>query len=372
MRIGVPKEIKDNEFRVGLIPSSAAELVQHGHYVLVECGAGIGAGIADVAYREAGAMLCDGPDLIFETAELIVKVKEPQPQERSKLRPGQVLLTFFHLAPDARQTRDLMQSGAHCIAYETVTLASGGLPLLTPMSEVAGRLAPQVGAHCLEKPAGGRGILLAGVPGVPAAEVVILGAGVVGTHAAAIALGMGANVIVVDRSPDALRKIDLRFGSAARTIFSSRPAIAELMKRADLLIGGVLVPGAKAPKIISREMLGVMKPGSVIVDVAIDQGGCCETSNPTKHSDPTYVVDGIVHYCVTNMPGAVPRTSTFALNNATLPFVLAIADKGWREALRSDAHLRAGLNISDGTITYAPVGKAHGLPVTPVEEVLGL
>ncbi|MGO9941856.1 MAG: alanine dehydrogenase [Rhodoblastus sp.] len=372
MRIGVPKEIKDNEYRVGLIPSSVTELVQHGHEVIVEAGAGNGAGIDDVAYRDAGAELCEGPDLIFETAELIVKVKEPQPLERTKLRRDQTLFGYFHLAPDAQQTRDLMQSGANCIAYETVTSLTGGLPLLTPMSEVAGRLAPQVGAHWLEKPAGGRGVLLAGVPGVPAAEVVILGGGVVGTHAATIALGMGANVIVVDRSPDALRKIDLRFGNAVRTIFSTRAAIAELVKRADLLIGAVLLPGAKAPKIISREMLGVMKPGSVIVDVAIDQGGCCESSKPTKHSDPTYIVDGIVHYCVTNMPGAVPRTSTFALNNATLPFVLAIADKGWREALRSDAHLRAGLNISDGKITSLPVGKAHGLPITPVEEVLGL
>ena len=372
MRIGVPREIKDNEYRVGLVPSSAAELVQHGHEVIVETGAGTGAGIDDAAYRDAGATLRDGPELIFETAELIVKVKEPQPVERSRLRPGQVLFAYFHLAPDARQTQDLMRSGAHCIAYETVTSATGGLPLLTPMSEVAGRLAPQVGAHCLERPTGGRGVLLAGVPGVPAAEVVILGGGVVGTHAATIALGMGANVIVADRDPEALRKIDLRFGSSVRTIFSTGAVIAELVKRADLLIGAVLVPGAKAPKIIPREMLGLMKPGSVIVDVAIDQGGCCESSKPTKHSDPTYVVDGIVHYCVTNIPGAVPRTSTFALNNATLPFVLAIADKGWREALRSDAHLRAGLNISDGKITYPPVGKAHGLPVTRVEEVLAL
>ncbi len=372
MRIGVPKEIKDNEYRVGLIPSSAAELVQHGHEVIVESGAGTGAGIDNSAYRDAGAALCDGPDPIFETAELIVKVKEPQPLERAKLRPGQTLFAYLHLAPDAQQTRDLLQSRAHCIAYETVTSATGGLPLLTPMSEVAGKLAPQVGAHYLEKPAGGRGILLAGVPGVPAAEVVILGAGVVGTHAAAIALGMGANVVVADRGPEALRKIDFRFGNSVRTIFSTRAAIAEVVKRADLLIGAVLVPGAKAPKIISREMLGVMKPGSVIVDVAIDQGGCCESSRPTKHSDPTYVVDGIVHYCVTNMPGAVPRTSTFALNNATLPFVLAIADKGWRNALRDDAHLRDGLNISDGKVTNAPVATAQGLAVTPVEKALGL
>lgn len=372
MRVGAPKEIIDNEYRVGLIPSSVAELVQHGHEVIVESGAGSGAGIDDLAYHDAGAILCEGPDPIFETAELIVKVKEPQPSERRKLRPGQTLFTYFHLAPDAQQTHDLLQTGAHCIAYETVTSPTGGLPLLMPMSEVAGRLAPQVGAHHLEKPAGGRGVLLSGVPGVPAAEVVILGAGVVGVHAATLARGMGANVIVADRNPDALRKIDLRFGASVRTIFSTSVAIFELVKRADLLIGAVLVPGAKAPKIISRTMLRVMKPGSVIVDVAIDQGGCCETSKPTKHSDPTYVVEGIVHYCVTNMPAAVPRTSTFALNNATLPFVLAIADKGWRNALRDDKYLRTGLNISDGRVTNAQVAKAHGLSSKAIEEVLGL
>jgi alanine dehydrogenase len=372
MRIGVPKEIKDNEYRVGLIPSSVAELVQSGHEVIVESGAGKGAGIDDHAYRDAGAMLCEGPDPIFEGAELIVKVKEPQPSERKKLRPGQALFAYFHLAPDAQQTYELLQSGGHCIAYETVTSPLGGLPLLTPMSEVAGRLAPQVGAHCLEKHFGGRGVLLAGVPGVPAAEVVILGAGVVGTHAATIALGMGANVIVADRNPEALRKIDFRFGSSVRTIFSTRVALVELVKRADLLIGAVLQPGAKAPKIITREMLSVMKPGSVIVDVAIDQGGCCDSSRPTTHSDPTYVDNDVVHYCVTNIPGAVPRTSTFALNNATLPFVLAIANKGWRNALRDDPYLRTGLNISNGKVTNAEVAKAHGLPPTAIEEVLGL
>jgi alanine dehydrogenase len=372
MKIGVPREIKDSEYRVGLIPSSVAELVQHGHDVIVESGAGKGAGIEDAAYRDAGASLCDGPDPIFEAAELIIKVKEPQPSERMKLRPGQALFTYFHLAPDASQTRDLLRSGAHCIAYETVTSPAGGLPLLTPMSEVAGRLAPQVGAHCLEKPAGGRGVLLAGAPGVPSAEVLIIGAGVVGAQAAAMALGLGANVIVADRNPEALRKIDLRFGSAVRTIFSTRVAIAELVKRADLLIGAALQPGARTPKIITRDMLRVMKAGSVIVDVAIDQGGCCETSEPTTHSNPTYVVDGVVHYCVTNMPGAVPRTSTFALNNATLPFVLAIADKGWRNALRDDPYLRTGLNISDGKVTNAQVAKSHGLPAVAIEDVLGL
>ncbi|MBI1867193.1 MAG: alanine dehydrogenase [Methylocystis sp.] len=372
MRIGVPKEIKDNEYRVGLTPSSAVELVRRGHKVVVERGAGLGAGLADLQYESAGATLVDGPDAIFKTAELIVKVKEPQPSERAKLRAGQALLAYLHLAPDLAQTRDLQKCGAHCIAYETVTSPEGGLPLLTPMSEVAGRLAPQVGAHCLERQAGGRGVLLAGVPGVPAAEVVILGGGVVGAHAATIALGMGANVIVADRDPEALRRLALRFGNSVRTIFSTYAAIAELAKRADLLIGAVLVAGAETPKVISRDMLATMKPGSVIVDVAIDQGGCCESSRPTTHSNPTYFVDGVMHYCVTNMPGAVPRTSTFALNNATLPFVHAIADKGWRNALRDDVHLRAGLAISDGRITAAPVAKAHGLALTPVETALGL
>ena len=370
MLVGVPKEIKDNEFRVGLTPSSVAELAHHGHQILVEKSAGIGSGLSDNEYVQAGATLVDNASEIFARAEMIVKVKEPLVAERKRLRRGQLLFTYLHLAPDLAQTTDLIASGATCIAYETVTSPFGGLPLLTPMSEVAGRLAPQVGAHALEKAAGGRGILLGGVPGVPAAEVVILGGGVSGTHAATIALGMGANVTVVDRSAEVLRRLSAQFGTGVRTIFSTRAAIAELAKRADLLIGTVLVPGAAAPKLVTRAMLSTMKPGAVIVDVAIDQGGCCETSHATTHSDPTYVVDGIVHYCVANMPGAVARTSTFALNNATLPFTLALADKGWKQALKDDAHLREGLNVHDGKITCKPVADAHGLPHTPAASVV--
>jgi alanine dehydrogenase len=369
--IGVPKEIKDNEFRVGLTPSSVAELAHHGHQTLVEKAAGIGSGLSDAEYADAGATLVDSAAEIFARADMIVKVKEPLASERKMLRKGHILFTYLHLAPDLAQTQDLIASGATCIAYETVTSASGGLPLLTPMSEVAGRLAPQVGAHALEKAAGGRGILLGGVPGVPAAEVVILGGGVSGTHAATIALGMGANVVVVDRSADVLRRLSAQFGTGVRTIFSTRAAIAELVKRADLLIGTVLVPGAAAPKLVTRAMLSTMKPGAVIVDVAIDQGGCCETSHATTHSDPTYVVDGIVHYCVANMPGAVARTSTFALNNATLPFALVLADKGWKQALKDDLHLREGLNVHDGKITCKPVADAHGLAHVPAASVLG-
>ncbi|MBM3609876.1 MAG: alanine dehydrogenase [Alphaproteobacteria bacterium] len=361
MRIGVPKEIKDNEFRVGLTPSSASELVRNGHEVVVQAGAGAGSGLSDEEYASAGAVIATSAAEIFERAQLIVKVKEPQAGERQLLRPGHVLFTYLHLAADRAQTLDLMKSGATCIAYETVTSPQGALPLLTPMSEVAGRLAPQVGAHCLEKEAGGRGILLGGVPGVPAAEVVVLGGGVVGSHAAAIALGMGANVTVVDRNPEALRRLDFRFGTGVRTIFSTQGAIAEIVRRADLLIGTVLVPGAKAPKLVSREMVRGMKNGAVIVDVAIDQGGCCETSRPTSHSSPTYVDEGVVHYCVTNMPGAVPRTSTFALNNATLPFVLALAGKGWEKATADDPHLAAGVNVVAGKVVCKPVAEALGL-----------
>jgi len=370
MRIGVPKEIKDNEYRVGLTPSSVAELVHAGHEVLVETEAGAGAGLSDEDYRNAGATISAGRDAIYEQAELIVKVKEPLAAERQRLRPGQTLFAYLHLAADARLTQELIAGGAHCIAYETVTSPDGGLPLLAPMSEIAGRLAPQIGAHFLERQAGGRGVLLAGAPGVPAADVVILGAGSVGTNAAAIAIGMGANVIVADRNPDALRRIEQRFAGAARTIFSTRAAVGEIVKRADLLVGAVLTPGAKAPKLVSRDMLKTMKRGSVIVDVAIDQGGCCESSRPTSHSNPTYVDEGVLHYCVPNMPGSVPRTSTFALNNATLPFVLAIAEKGWREALRADPHLRAGLEISGGKIVSAPAARAHGLAVTPPDLAL--
>ena len=361
MRIGVPKEIKDHEDRIGLVPSSVAELVHHGHELMVERGAGVGAGLGDDQYVAAGARIVDSAEEIFATAEMIVKVKEPLSVERKRLRRGQVLFTYLHLAPDRAQTLDLMESGVTAIAYETVTSPTGTLPLLTPMSEVAGRLAPQVGAHSLERAAGGRGVLLGGVPGVPPAEVVVLGGGVSGTHAATIALGMGATVFVVDRSAEVLRRLGAQF-PGLRTIFSTRDALGHILRRADLLIGAVLVPGAAAPKLVTREMVAAMKPNSVIVDIAIDQGGCCETSRPTSHSDPTYVEEGVIHYCVTNMPGAVARTSTFALNNATLPFALALADKGWRQAIADDPHLRNGLNVHDGKVTCRPVADALGLP----------
>jgi len=372
MRIGVPKEIKNHEYRVGLVPSSVQELVHHGHQVAVQTGAGLGAGIPDADYTAVGATLVDSADQIFADAEMIVKVKEPLAVERKKLRKGQILFTYLHLAPDAEQTKDLIDSGAICIAYETVTAPNGSLPLLTPMSEVAGRLAPQVGAHALEKAQGGRGVLLGGVPGVPAAEVVILGGGVSGTHAATIAVGMGAQVTVVDRSADALKRLAAQFGTSISTVFSTRAAIEELVRRADLLIGTVLIPGAAAPKLVTRAMLSTMKPGSVIVDVAIDQGGCVETSHATTHADPTYVVDGVVHYCVANMPGAVARTSTFALNSVTLPFALALANNGWKKALAQDVHLRNGLNVADGKVTCEPVAAAHGLPYVKAESVIGL
>lgn len=370
MRVGVPKEIKDNEFRVGMTPEAVAELVHHGHEVMVEKGAGVGSGSPDAVYERAGADIRESAGEIFERADMIVKVKEPLAEERKRLRRGQVLFTYLHLAPDLPQTQDLLASGATCIAYETVTAPGGGLPLLTPMSEVAGRLAPQVGAHALEKAQGGRGVLLGGVPGVAAADVLILGGGVSGAHAATIAVGMGASVTVVDRSHEALRRLAAHFGSAVRTVYSTRSAIADLVKEADLVIGAVLLPGAAAPKLITRPMLKTMRPGAVIVDIAIDQGGCCETSKPTTHSDPTYVVDGVVHYCVANMPGAVARTSTFALNHATLPFTLALADKGWKQALKDDQHLRAGLNVHDGKLTCAPVAEAHGLAFVAPESVL--
>jgi alanine dehydrogenase len=366
MRVGVPKEIKDHEDRVGLVPSSVAELVHHGHAVLVERGAGMGAGLGDDQYVAAGAKIVDTAEDVFAQSEMIVKVKEPLAIERKRLRRGQVLFTYLHLAPDRAQTEDLIKSGVTAIAYETVTSPTNTLPLLTPMSEVAGRLAPQVGAHYLERAAGGRGVLLGGVPGVPPAEVVVLGGGVSGTHAATIALGMGATVFVVDRSAEVLRRLAAQF-PGLRTIFSTRDALSAILRRADLLIGAVLVPGAAAPKLVTREMVSTMKPNSVIVDVAIDQGGCCETSKPTSHSHPTYVEEGVIHYCVTNMPGAVARTSTFALNNATLPFALALADKGWRKAIADDVHLRNGLNVHEGKVTCRPVAEALGLPFTAPE-----
>jgi alanine dehydrogenase len=367
MLIGSPKETKDNEFRVGLTPATVAELTYRGHGVIIEKSAGVGSGLTDDEYFKAGAEIADSPEEIFARAEMVIKVKEPQVAERKMLRPGQILFTYLHLAPDLVQTQDLMSRGSICIAYETVTSSSGGLPLLTPMSEVAGRLAPQVGAHALEKEAGGRGVLLGGVPGAPAADVLIIGGGVAGTNAATIALGMGAQVTVLDQSLDVLRRLATQFDGRVRTIFSTRAAIADLVTKADLVIGAVLVPGASAPKLITRAMLTTMRQGSVLVDIAIDQGGCAETSKPTTHSNPTFVVDGVVHYCVTNMPGAVARTSTFALNNATLPFTLQLADKGWRQALKDDIHLRNGLNVCDGKITCKPVAEAHGLGFTPAE-----
>ena len=372
MRIGVPKEIKDNEYRVGLVPSTVRELTANGHAVLVEQGAGLGAGIADADYEVAGAAIAVGADQIFGEAELIVKVKEPLAPERKKLRRGQVLFTYLHLAADPAQTADLIESGVIAIAYETVTSPQGTLPLLTPMSEVAGRMAPHVGARCLEKENGGRGVLLGGVPGVPPADMVVLGGGVAGSHAALIGIGMGATVTVVDRNPEALRRIATQLGARVRTVFSTRDAVETLCRRADLVVASVLVPGAAAPKLITLETVKAMKSGSVIVDIAIDQGGCSETSRPTTHSAPTYTVNEVVHYCVTNMPGAVARTSTFALNNVTLPFVLALADKGYRRALAEDVHLRHGLNVYEGAITYRAVADALKLKFTPPEAALRL
>ncbi|HET9047320.1 MAG TPA: alanine dehydrogenase, partial [Casimicrobiaceae bacterium] len=358
MRIGVPKEIKVLENRVGLTPESVRELVHHGHDVIVERDAGQGIGMRDDDYARAGARVAVTAREVFDAAEMVVKVKEPQAAERAMLRTGQVLFTYLHLAPDPEQTRDLIASGAVCIAYETVTSPAGGLPLLAPMSEVAGRMAVQAGAYYLEKAHGGKGILLGGVPGVDPAKVVVLGGGVVGTHAIHIALGMGAEVWVLDRSVDVLRRLWTQFGRPLNTVFSTRDAIERHVTNADLVVGGVLIPGASAPKLVSAAQIRQMKAGSVVVDVAIDPGGCFETSRPTPHADPVYVVDDIVHYCVANMPGGVPRTSTFALNNATLPFVLALADKGFRRALGEDPHLRNGLNVYEGRITYRAVADA--------------
>ena len=370
MLIGVPKEIKVHEYRVGMTPSGVREAVGHGHRVLVETQAGTGIGAADDDYRKAGAEIAATAAEVFARAEMIVKVKEPQAAERKLLRAGQVLFTYLHLAPDPAQAADLIASGAICIAYETVTAPSGGLPLLAPMSEVAGRLAVQAGAHCLEKSAGGMGILLGGVPGVAPARIVVLGAGVVGTNAAQMAVGTGAQVVVIDKNADALRRIDAMFNGRVMTVFSNADNIEREVLRADLVISGVLIPGAAAPKLVTRAMLPKMKPGSVIVDVAIDQGGSCETSRPTTHAEPTYVVDGVVHYMVANMPGAVPRTSTYALNNATLPFTLALADKGWRKALADDPHLKNGLNVAAGKVTYREVAGALQLAYTPPDAVI--
>ena len=369
MRVGVPKEVKTHEYRVGLVPGSVRELVHHGHGVIVETGAGLGIGISDEDYRRAGARIAAAAEEIF-AADMIVKVKEPQPHEIARLHDGQVLFAYLHLAADKAQAEGLLKSGAVCIAYETVTDARGGLPLLAPMSEVAGRMAVQVGAHYLEKEQGGRGVLLGGVPGVPAAKVVIVGGGVAGTNAARMAMGVEAWVTVINKSLARLYELDLQFGSQLHTLYATLQNVESEVVAADLVIGAVLVPGAAAPKVVTREMVRRMAPGSVVVDISIDQGGCFETSRPTTHAEPTYVEEGVIHYCVTNMPGAVARTSTLALNNATLPFVLALTDKGWKRALADDPHLRHGLNIRAGRLTHEAVGQALDLPVTPPERAL--
>ncbi len=370
MKIGVPKEIKVQEYRVGLVPASVRELVAHGHEVAVETGAGAGIGMEDAAYVAAGGKIVPGPDVIFGECEMVIKVKEPQAGERRQLRPGQVLFTYLHLAPDPEQTSDLVESGATCIAYETVTSPLGGLPLLAPMSEVAGRLSIQAGAYFLEKAHGGLGVLLGGVPGVDPGKVVVLGGGVVGTHAIHIALGMGADVWVLDRNVDQLRRLWSQFDRPLNTVYSTRDAVERHVQEADLVIGSVLIPGAAAPKLVSREHIRTMRPGAVVVDVAIDQGGCFETSRPTTHDEPTYVVDDVIHYCVANMPGAVPRTSAQALNNATLPFALALADKGWKQALRDDPHLKNGLNVHAGKVTHEAVARDLGYDYVSADEVL--
>lgn len=370
MIVGVPKEIKNREYRVGLTPDSVSEFVAHGHKVVVETAAGMGVGATDAEYTAAGATILATAAEVFETAEMIVKVKEPQAVERTMLKPHHLLYTYLHLAPDAPQTQDLIKSGATCIAYETVTANGGGLPLLKPMSEVAGRMSVLAGAHYLQKATNGAGVLVSGVPGVAPANVVVIGGGVVGFNAAEMAVGLQANVTILDRNLLTLERINHHFGAQARAIYSTTAAVASAVEQADLVIGAVLIPGANAPKLVTRDMINSMKPGSVVVDVAIDQGGCFETSKATTHDDPVYDVNGVVHYCVANMPGAYARTSAYALNNATLPFGLALADKGWKQALRDDAHLANGLNVWDGKITNEPVAQAQGLDFTPLSTAL--
>jgi alanine dehydrogenase len=370
MLIGVPKEIKNNEFRLGLIPSSVRELIANGHQVIVQHDAGIGIGINDADFEHVGASIVQTAEEVFAKADMIVKVKEPQVQECRMLRSGQVLFTYLHLAPDPEQARLLEESGCIAIAYETVTNKLGGLPLLAPMSEVAGRMAIQAGATSLEITNQGSGILLGGVPGVAPAKVVVLGGGVVGTNSVRVAMGMGARVVVIDKSLDRLNHLDLQFGSRIMTVYSTTDAIERHIATADLVVGAVLIPGGSAPRLVTRAMLKNMRHGSVMVDVSIDQGGCFETSKPTTHQNPTYIVDGIVHYCVSNMPGAVPRTSTFALNNATLPFVLALANKGYTDALLHDPHLLNGLNVYKGKYTHKAVAEALNVPYTPAGTLL--
>jgi alanine dehydrogenase len=370
MLIGVPKEIKNHEYRVGLTPASVRELVAHGQQVLVQAGAGTAIGLTDDEYKSAGAQIVASAADIFSRAEMIVKVKEPQPAECRMLRPGQILYTYLHLAPDPEQTKALVESGAICIAYETITGAGGGLPLLAPMSEVAGRMAVQAGAHYLEIAHGGRGVLLGGVPGVAPAHVAVIGAGVVGTNAVQMAVGLGARVTVLDKSVDRLRQLDLVFGNRIHTAYSNAHSIEEAVLDADLVIGGVLVPGAVVTKLVTRSHISRMKKGAVVVDVAIDQGGCFETSHATTHADPVYMVDGVVHYCVANMPGAVARTSTFALNNATIGHAIALATRGWKAAMKENAHLRAGLNVCQGHVTYEAVARDLGYPYVAPETLL--
>jgi alanine dehydrogenase len=370
MRIGVPKEIKKDEYRVGLTPTSVRELVGRGHEIIIQSAAGNGIGVGDEHYKRAGARIVTSAAEVFAQAEMIVKVKELQVTEFPLLRPGQVLFTYLHLAPDPEQTKSLIKADVVGIAYETVTGPNHTLPLLSPMSEVAGRMSVQAGAHCLEREAGGAGILLGGVPGVKAANVVVLGGGVVGTNAIRVAMGMEAHVSVIDRSLPRLKELDFQFGGRLNTIYSTAEAIEQYVADADLVVGAVLVPGAAAPRLVTRAMIKEMRPGSVLVDVAIDQGGCFETSRATTHSSPTYVVDGIVHYCVANMPGAVPRTSTFALNNATLPYTLALADKGYKRALLDDPGLLNGLNIHRGAVTCEAVAEALGYPYLPPEKAI--
>ncbi len=370
MKIGCPTEIKPQEFRVGMTPNAAFEAVQNGHEVVVQAGAGLGAGFEDADYVNAGVTIIETAEEIFASADMIVKVKEPQAVERKMLRKDQLLFTYLHLAPDPEQTKDLLDSGCTAIAYETVTDRNGGLPLLAPMSEVAGKLAPQVGSWTLQKANGGRGVLMGGVPGVGPAKVVVIGGGVVGTHAARIAAGMGADVTVLDMSLPRLRYLDDAFRGVFKTSYASKANTAELVNKADMVIGAVLIPGAAAPTLVSRAQLSEMKPGAALVDVAIDQGGCFETSKATTHADPVYEVDGIMHYCVANMPGAVARTSTIALGNATMPFMLALANKGWAKACADDEHLRNGLNVHAGQLTYAAVGEALGMPSVDAKDVV--
>ncbi len=370
MLIGVPKEIKNHEYRIGLTPAGARELVAHGHQVMVQRDGGKAIGLTDELYAKAGAEIVDSPEDIFRRAEMIIKVKEPQPNECRMLRKGQVLFTYLHLAPDPEQTRLLVESGCTAIAYETVTDRTGGLPLLAPMSEVAGRMSIQAGAHALERAQGGSGVLLGGVPGVRPAEVMVLGAGVVGLNAARMAMGLGANVTVFDRSLNRLKYVDELYGDRLTTLYSTHDAIEQYLAETDLVIGAVLIPGASAPKLITRDQLALMRPGSVLVDVAIDQGGCFETSHPTTHQNPTYEVDGIIHYCVANMPGGVARTSTFALTNATLPFAVQLANKGARQAVLDDPHLGNGLNVHEGKITYQAVARDLGYEYVPAAQAL--